>query len=126
MHGYSVRARSELCNSARTLAKAQTNGGGELLSLGDSELSALFYPLRPGPKTRAELAKAELERITRGLKRKGVARQLLDRLLHHCVVVNIKGDSYRLKDRAKQGTSAHLDVALAKAQGEAIEEPQPL
>ncbi len=55
-----------------------------------------------------------------------LATAILDRLLHHCVVVNIKGDSYRLKDRAKQGTSAHLDVALAKAQGEAIEEPQPL
>ncbi len=54
-----------------------------------------------------------------------LATAILDRLLHHCVVVNIKGDSYRLKDRAKQGTSAHLDVALAKAKGEAIEESQP-
>jgi len=26
---------------------------------------------------------------------------VLDRILHHCTVVNIKGKSYRLKDRRK-------------------------
>ena len=30
-----------------------------------------------------------------------MASAILDRILHHCVTVNIKGDSYRLKDRRK-------------------------
>jgi DNA replication protein DnaC len=32
-----------------------------------------------------------------------IAAAILDRVLHHCTMVNIKGDSYRLKDRKKQG-----------------------
>jgi len=32
-----------------------------------------------------------------------IAAAILDRILHHCTTVNIKGDSYRLKDRKKQG-----------------------
>lgn len=31
-----------------------------------------------------------------------IASAVLDRLLHHCTVVNIKGESYRLKDRKDQ------------------------
>ena len=30
-----------------------------------------------------------------------IASAILDRLLHHCTVINIKGKSYRLKDRGK-------------------------
>ena len=30
-----------------------------------------------------------------------------DRILHHCTVINIKGESYRLKDRKKN--SFHAD-----------------
>ncbi len=30
-----------------------------------------------------------------------LAAALLDRFLHHCHVVNIKGDSYRLKEQSK-------------------------
>jgi len=30
-----------------------------------------------------------------------MAAAVLDRILHHCVVVNIRGESYRLKDRKK-------------------------
>ena len=30
-----------------------------------------------------------------------MASAVLDRILHHCVVINIRGDSYRLKDRRK-------------------------
>jgi DNA replication protein DnaC len=33
-----------------------------------------------------------------------LASAALDRLLHRCTVVNIRGDSYRLKDRRKAGT----------------------
>jgi DNA replication protein DnaC len=32
-----------------------------------------------------------------------IASAVLDRILHHCITVNIKGDSYRLKERRKQG-----------------------
>ena len=30
-----------------------------------------------------------------------MASPVLDRILHHCTVINIKGESYRLKDRKK-------------------------
>ena len=30
-----------------------------------------------------------------------MASAVLDRILHHCTVVNIRGDSYRLKERKK-------------------------
>ncbi|NJD54510.1 MAG: AAA family ATPase [Candidatus Methanoperedens sp.] len=32
-----------------------------------------------------------------------IAAALLDRILHHCTTINIKGESYRLKDRKKHG-----------------------
>jgi DNA replication protein DnaC len=32
-----------------------------------------------------------------------IAAAILDRILHHCTTVNIKGDSYRIKERRKQG-----------------------
>ena len=35
-----------------------------------------------------------------------IAAAVLDRLLHHCTTVNIKGESYRLKDRKKYGLAS--------------------
>lgn len=32
-----------------------------------------------------------------------IATAVLDRILHHCTTVNIRGESYRLKERRKQG-----------------------
>lgn len=32
-----------------------------------------------------------------------IATAILDRILHHCVTVNIRGDSYRLKEKLKAG-----------------------
>jgi len=32
-----------------------------------------------------------------------LANAVLDRLLHHCHVVNIRGNSYRLKEKRKTG-----------------------
>jgi len=32
-----------------------------------------------------------------------IASAILDRVLHHCVTVNIKGESYRLKERRRHG-----------------------
>ena len=32
-----------------------------------------------------------------------IAAAVLDRLLNHCTTINIKGESYRLKERKKQG-----------------------
>jgi len=31
-----------------------------------------------------------------------IAAAILDRILHHCTAVNIKGDSYRIKEGRKQ------------------------
>jgi len=47
-----------------------------------------------------------------------LATAILDRLLHHATVVNIKGDSYRLKDRKKQGVFTHVEVAENKEKGD--------
>lgn len=32
-----------------------------------------------------------------------IASVVLDKILHHCTTINIKGESYRLKDRRKLG-----------------------
>lgn len=48
-----------------------------------------------------------------------LATAVLDRLLHHATVINIKGDSYRLKERRKAGllsTLAGREKELNKAQ----------
>jgi len=34
----------------------------------------------------------------------------LDRILHHCTVVNIRGDSYRLNDRKRTGNTSINEV----------------
>ncbi len=42
---------------------------------------------------------------------------MLDRLLHHATVINIRGESYRLKERRKAGllaTPANRERALQK------------
>jgi len=36
-----------------------------------------------------------------------IASAVLDRILHHCTTINIKGESYRLKERRKQGILPH-------------------
>ena len=36
-----------------------------------------------------------------------IAAAVLDRILHHCTTVNIKGESYRLKERKKHGLTIH-------------------
>ena len=46
-----------------------------------------------------------------------LATAVLDRLLHHATVINIRGESYRLKERRKAGllaTPAHREGALNK------------
>lgn len=37
-----------------------------------------------------------------------IAAALLDRILHHCITINIKGESYRLKERKRQGIKTGL------------------
>ena len=43
-----------------------------------------------------------------------IATAILDRLLHHSHVLNIRGESYRLKDKRQAGllTSPHLVSAV--------------
>ena len=43
-----------------------------------------------------------------------IATAILDRLLHHSTIVNIKGESYRLKEKRKAGLLTRSD-ALAEA-----------
>ncbi len=39
-----------------------------------------------------------------------LATALLDRLLHHAQVINIRGNSYRLKDRIRAGVYGAPDL----------------
>jgi len=39
-----------------------------------------------------------------------MASAVLDRILHHCTVVNIRGESYRLKDRKKNSLQTFREV----------------
>ena len=39
-----------------------------------------------------------------------IAAAVLDRILHHCTTVNIKGESYRLKDRRKYGLAGSREL----------------
>jgi DNA replication protein DnaC len=45
---------------------------------------------------------------------------ILDRLLHHCHVINIKGNSYRLKDRIKQGIYTNPQTGDNAKKGEEV------
>lgn len=42
-----------------------------------------------------------------------IARAILDRLLHHWTTINIRGESYRLKDRRRAGLVAGRDHGQA-------------
>jgi hypothetical protein len=50
-----------------------------------------------------------------------IATAILDRLLHHAHIINIRGESYRLKDRLKGGVRvvppADIPVLDNPAQG---------
>jgi len=39
-----------------------------------------------------------------------MASAVLDRILHHCTVFNIRGESYRMKDRKKIGNVIFQEV----------------
>ena len=41
-----------------------------------------------------------------------MASAVLNRILHHCTVLNIKGESYRLKDRKKNSLATAEGVKL--------------
>ena len=45
-----------------------------------------------------------------------IASAILDRLLHHSITVNIRGDSYRLKEKMKAGLLKSKAVATAEAE----------
>ena len=50
-----------------------------------------------------------------------IATAILDRLLHHSTIVNIKGESYRLKEKRKAGLLTRSEPHVAEAL--AVEEP---
>jgi DNA replication protein DnaC len=39
----------------------------------------------------------------KSIRRRSLATAILDRLLHHPITFNIKGDSYRLREKKKAG-----------------------
>jgi DNA replication protein DnaC len=45
-----------------------------------------------------------------------IASAILDRLLHHSITVNIRGDSYRLKEKMKAGLLKAKAAATAAAE----------
>ena len=48
------------------------------------------------------------------------ATAVLDRLLHHATTINIRGDSYRMKERRKAGLHSSLESREAKLGGGAV------
>ena len=58
---------------------------------------------------------------------KVIATAILDRLLHHSTIVNIKGDSYRLKEKRKAGLLARSEAVVSAAEGDAVRTaPEPV
>jgi len=49
-----------------------------------------------------------------------LATAILDRLLHHATTINIKGESYRLKEKKKAGLLAAVETEKG---GEQVTEP---
>ena len=45
-----------------------------------------------------------------------IASAILDRLLHHLITVNIRGNSYRLKEKMKAGRLKSTVAATATAE----------
>jgi hypothetical protein len=46
-----------------------------------------------------------------------MATAVLDRLLHHATTINIRGDSYRMKERRKAGLHSSLESREADLGG---------
>jgi len=49
-----------------------------------------------------------------------IATAILDRLLHHCTTINIRGESYRLKDRRRAGLLPRSEQGTALTQPSAV------
>jgi DNA replication protein DnaC len=57
---------------------------------------------------------------------KVIATAILDRLLHHSTIVNIKGDSYRLKEKRRAGLLARSETLTAEIPTKSFEaSPSP-
>ena len=52
-----------------------------------------------------------------------IATAILDRLLHHSTIVNIKGESYRLKEKRKAGLLTRSDPYTEPERAAAPEQP---
>jgi len=53
-----------------------------------------------------------------------IATAILDRLLHHSTVVNIKGESYRLKEKRKAGLLTRSEPFTEVAEADGAEEAE--
>ena len=47
-----------------------------------------------------------------------IAAAVLDRILHHCTTINIKGESYRLKERKMHGLNSCVVNKILDVKGE--------
>ena len=56
-----------------------------------------------------------------------VASAILDRLLHHGTIINLRGESYRLKDKRRAGLlpSDRINISTPKTDSGGIPQPQP-
>jgi IstB-like ATP binding protein len=54
-----------------------------------------------------------------------IATAILDRLLHHSHVLNIRGESYRLREKKQAGLIGVASAALTGPQNDAIDENPP-
>ncbi len=124
-HGFAERGALHNCPYVKLHIRGNTSGhcpwdAGHRGRIRD--LLCDRRPLAPGPRTRlhrapvgpppAHLSRtpgAHCRRIrvsapVPGRRDPVIATAILDRLLHHSHVVNIRGDSYRLKDKRRSGT----------------------
>ena len=84
-----------LADSRRARVSATLAGGSELV------LPATGAPLRTCESHRHQ--QQELRRLGDVFNDQVLATAILDRLLHHATTVNIKGESYRLREKKKAG-----------------------
>ena len=78
-HTHSVLARDQLHHGDQDAAQGRSQGGRGAADTCRPGAGSAFYPVHPGPKARAELSEAKLDKILGELKRRGVTRQLLYR-----------------------------------------------
>jgi DNA replication protein DnaC len=82
----------------------------------EPEAAALFYALIASRYERASLVLSSNKPFSSWTEIFGDAvavSAMVDRLVHHAEIINLKGDSYRLKHRKEATTSSNLTAQLS-------------